>query len=108
MDKNAFKLDLGRRLSEAREKKDVLAEDLAHGAGISAQALSNIEGGKVDCKSSTLYGICASLGVSSDYLLGIERRDVPDDIPILLAKLNDEETSIVEQLIRSLTATYHK
>lgn len=108
MDKNVLSLELGGRISGARLKKEIRADKLAENAGITPQALSNIECGKVDCKVSTLYNICTALGISSDYVLGIGKRDLPNDIPRLLSRLNDEEVLIVEQFIRNLVATYHK
>lgn len=108
MDKKILRLELGRRISDARLKKEIRADKLAETAGITPQALSNIECGKVDCKASTLYNICTALGVSSDYVLGIGKRNLPDDISQLLSKLKDDEILIVEQFIRSLIVTYHK
>lgn len=108
MDKTAFKLELGRRISDERRKKKLLAEKVAEAAGITAQAYSNIECGRVECKSSTLKGICTALGVSADYLLGVEKQGLPDDVLILLSKLTPDEKLLVEQLIRNLMATYHK
>lgn len=108
LDKGAFSLGLGRRISDARMGKNIKADKLAEAAGITTQAMSNIECGKVDCKSSTLLKICTALGASSDYILGMEQRKTSTDIPILLSKLNDDEVLIVEQLIRGLAAIHHK
>lgn len=108
MGKQALSMEMGRRASEERLNKKLRADKLAESAGITPQALSNIECGKVDCKASTLKGLCTALGVSSDYILGIDKRKLSEDIPILLSKLNPDEILMVEQFIRSLTKTYHK
>ena len=108
MDKGAFRLEVGRRISDARMKKKMRADKLAEYVGITTQSLSNIECGKVDCKSSTMYRICLALGISADYALGLQKRDTAGDIPIMLSNLDDEEKAIVEQLIRSLVSKYHK
>lgn len=107
MDKEKFNKAVGRRISASRQEKDILAETVAEDAGIALQTLSNIEGGKRACKTTTIYGICKSIGVSSDYVLGLSEPDAYGDILLLLQQLDSKEIPVVENLIRSLLDAYH-
>ena len=108
MDKDKFNAEVGRRISSYRAGKEMSAEQLAEDAGISPQTLGRIEGGRRACKTTTFYGICKALGVSSDYILGFSGHDAEQDIVLLLSQLTPKEKMLVEQFIRNLIDIYHK
>lgn len=64
-------LQIGSRLSECRQNKNLTQEELAFRLGITPQALSKWERGVSFPDISTLADLARLLGVSSDFLLGL-------------------------------------
>lgn len=62
---------LGRRVRERRRERRITQEQLAELAGISTQFAGHIERGTRVLSVETLFRLCAALGVSADYLMGI-------------------------------------
>lgn len=106
MDKAQYNKEVGLRISGVRSETGIRAEKVAEGAGIALQTLSNIEGGKRACKTTTIYGICSTLGVSADYILGLAERDAHKNILVQLDKLKPKEISLVEKFIQNLIEVY--
>ena len=64
---------LGDRIRQARDRYGMSQAELARRIGVSATALNQIESGKTsDPGVSRIIGIAAILGVSADYLLGLD------------------------------------
>lgn len=61
---DAFSVDVGERLRTLRNQRSLSMRALAHKAGLSANALSNIERGQTSATVSTLYKLADALGVS--------------------------------------------
>lgn len=59
----AISIDVGRRLRELREARNVSIRGLAQNSGLSANALSMIERGRSSPSVSTLYKLADALGV---------------------------------------------
>lgn len=66
---------LGSRISACRQNKNMIQEELAGRLGITPQALSKWERGISFPDVSMLAELSYLLGVSADYLLGIENRE---------------------------------
>lgn len=66
-DYNLFQI--GKRIRRHREKLNLTREEFAERACISPQFLAEIENGKKGMSVKTLYNICKSFDLSSDYLL---------------------------------------
>lgn len=62
--RNAISVDVGGRLRELREARNISMRSLATKSGLSANALSMIERGKTSPSVSTLYKLSDALGVS--------------------------------------------
>ena len=62
--KEAISIDVGLRLKELREARNISMRALATKSGLSANALSMIERGKTSPSVSTLYKLADALGVS--------------------------------------------
>ena len=107
MDRDVFKREVGQRVAVVREEKELLAEKLAEKAGISPVTLSRIECGESAFYTTTLFGICQALGVSSDYILGMAPRNDDKDVLLLLSKLSPREKKLVTTFIQGLIVTYH-
>jgi transcriptional regulator with XRE-family HTH domain len=60
---DAVSLDVGARLRELRDERNISMRSLATKSGLSANALSMIERGKTSPSVSTLYKLADALGV---------------------------------------------
>jgi transcriptional regulator with XRE-family HTH domain len=65
--------DIGRRLKEARERKEVTQETLAERTGIDAKRVQRIENGKANVTIKTLVRIALALDVALDQLVRSDR-----------------------------------
>jgi transcriptional regulator with XRE-family HTH domain len=67
---DAVSVDIGERLRELREARNISMRALATRSGLSANALSMIERGKASPSVSTLYKLADALGVSITAFFG--------------------------------------
>jgi transcriptional regulator with XRE-family HTH domain len=70
--REAMSVDVGGRLKELREARNVSMRTLATKSGLSANALSMIERGKTSPSVSTLYKLADAMGVSITAFFGPE------------------------------------
>lgn len=71
-----FKRELGKRIRQIREGKDISREQLAERADISTKFLYEVESGKKGMSANTLVKIANALSCSCDYvLLGVRTGD---------------------------------
>src|SRR5215470_17913857 len=70
--RDAISVDVGKRLNELREMRNISMRTLATKSGLSANALSMIERGKTSPSVSTLYKLADALGVSITAFFGAE------------------------------------
>jgi transcriptional regulator with XRE-family HTH domain len=68
----AISIDVAHRLRQLRESAQISMRELARRSGLSANALSMIERGRVSPSVSTLYKIAEALGVSITRFFGEE------------------------------------
>jgi transcriptional regulator with XRE-family HTH domain len=64
VDRQSLRDDLGRRLREAREEKQIGLRELARRLGVSASLISQIETGKTEPSINTLFAIVSELELS--------------------------------------------
>ena len=63
---------MGKKIRRKRREMDITQEQLAALVGISTSFMGHIERGTRVPSIETLYRICDALGVSADYLMGLE------------------------------------
>lgn len=81
---------VGRRIRELRESRNLSGKELAERAGIAPQSLSRIEHGHHDVVFTTLQRILAAMGASLKDLVVASQR--PASVPSVLKRaLEDEE-----------------
>jgi transcriptional regulator with XRE-family HTH domain len=68
--RDAISVDVGARLKELREARNISMRSLATKSGLSANALSMIERGKTSPSVSTLYKLADALGISITSFFG--------------------------------------
>ena len=86
---DAVSVDVGTRLRELREMRNISVRALATKSGLSANALSMIERGKTSPSVSTLYKLADALGVSITSFFGTE-----EDKQQIIFLRSDERTRI--------------
>ena len=64
LDRQNLRHDLGQRLREAREQKDIGLRELARRLGVSASLISQIETGKTEPSINTLFAMVSELELS--------------------------------------------
>ena len=76
--KEALSVNVGNRLRELREERNISMRGLAAKSGLSANALSMIERGKTSPSVSTLYKLSEAMGVDITAFFGepIERQQI--------------------------------
>ena len=86
---NALSVNVGNKLRELREARNMSMRMLAGKSGLSANALSMIERGKTSPSVSTLYKISDALGISITSFFGVQ----PDRQQVVALR-SDERTRI--------------
>jgi transcriptional regulator with XRE-family HTH domain len=74
--------ELGKRITELRERRGWTQKQLAEKAGFSVAFLSEIENGKRNVSSAKLLRIADELGASLDYLMRGEQAEVRERRPV--------------------------
>lgn len=69
---NQFYRELGRKIREMREKKDITQRELAKGIGTSRALISDYENGYTKISPNRWNRICTVLGISSDIEINVE------------------------------------
>lgn len=69
-------IELGKRISEALEKKKMSQKELALIIDVSEGVISRYISGARDPKPETIANIATALGTTSDFLLGIENTEI--------------------------------
>ena len=84
--------EMGKRISKARKEKGLKQIELACELGIGVDQMSNIENGRVVCKTEYIYMIEQLLDVSATYLLhGIVNLEEKNELFELISKLSLEQ-----------------
>lgn len=110
MDKEEYKMFIGKRIRETREKLKLTREQLAELCEIEPSFLAAIENGK---KSMTLFyfkKVCTALNVSADYIMGINT-DKNNDISVLaqaLSNMNKQDFECTENIVVELVKHFNK
>ena len=63
---------LGKRVRSVRRMLDITQKELAKETGVSAALIGHVERGTRIPSVETVYRICKALGLSADYLMGLD------------------------------------
>lgn len=85
-------MNLGDRLKELRKKRKYSQEDLAKIIGINRGTYGQYEIGRRNPDYETLKKLAEFYGVTTDYLLGLEKKEKEDSIDIKEALKNKRAT----------------
>lgn len=105
---NEMKVDMGSRIKNQRTCLELTREEFAEKANITPQFLSEIEHGKKAMSAETLFKICSSMDISSEYILFGAERNCLQKSPFsqYLEKLyGTEYMSILEDIMKTFCKT---
>jgi transcriptional regulator with XRE-family HTH domain len=80
-ERKSIRDDLGHRLREAREQKEIGLRELARRLGVSASLISQIETGKTEPSIKTLFAIVSELELSVNEIVFDSKRDAGPAAP---------------------------
>ncbi len=83
------------RIRDLREDRDLRQSDVADATGIDQKTISNYETGKTNPDSFAIIRLAEFFGVSTDYLLGVEKANY-DSILAAEIKLEDIKKRVAE------------
>ena len=89
-------------IKKLRKEKHLTQEELANRVGVSKAMISAYETEIRYPSYDVLIKLSAVFGVTTDYLLGLEKRRVVD-----ITGLNDEEAELVVSMINILKKNHH-
>ena len=101
--------DIGERLRSIRKERGYKQEVFAEMIGCSSVTVSRWENGQCTMKIGELAKVAECLGISADYLLGIEKRE--NAIGDMMNGLCDSDKEIVIHTVRAMVESmkiYHK
>ncbi|MFG6096994.1 helix-turn-helix transcriptional regulator [Leptothoe sp. ISB3NOV94-8A] len=101
LDKDAFYLDLGKKIRAVREERKLTQEALASLLGITRTSVTNIEKGRQKMFLHTFLEIAKVLGISPDELMpSIQYASSLEDV--LKEQLNQKELNWVQEAMNEI------
>lgn len=102
-----FKREIGKRIRQIREEKEMTREQLAASADITTKFLYEVENGKKGLSATTLLKISNALSCSCDYvLLGVKIGDKSYGSEYfdtqLLKGVNEKQCKIISEILQLL------
>lgn len=102
-----FKREIGKRIRQIREEKEMTREQLAANAEITSKFLYELENGKKGLSANTLLKVANALSCSCDYiLLGVKSGDGSygsGNIDTqLLKSFNEKQCKIISEILQLL------
>ncbi len=92
------------RIRKAREDAGYTREKFAELLDVSVSYMAEVERGRTGVSLKTLKAICNLLGLSADYLIFGEERDVDKAMLDKLHRLDDKYLPLVDELLNQLLA----
>ena len=93
-------MDVGKRLTELRNKSWLTQNGLAELAGVSQTHLRRVELGQADITVGHLQLLCDAMGLSLREFFNVETKD--DELSIALSKLTPKQKKLLIAFIESL------
>lgn len=93
-------MDVGNRIKELRERKNITVNKLATLSGISQSYLRDIELGNKNPTVDYLEYICFGLGISLREFFDVNNKE-NEDFLLTINNLTDKQKSLLKELIKS-------
>ena len=91
-----FMLSLGNKIRKSRDLAGLTQEQLAESIGVTRSAIAQYESGEKEPTVHRLADMAIALGVSADYLLGIERN------PLTTVQMSPEARIAFEKFVKEI------
>lgn len=95
-------MDVGKRIVELRERKNISTNKLANLAGVSQSYLRDLEMGKKNPTVEILSYICFALGISVQNFFAEPKNQINPCLASAIELLNDEEQVKLSEFIRAV------
>lgn len=95
-------MEVGKRITELREKRNITTNKLANTAGVSQSYLREIELGNKNPTVEMLSYICYALNVSLRDFFTVEQNKIEPSLMMALEKLNETEQQKLADFILAL------
>lgn len=96
MVRKKFMLSLGNRIKKSRDLAGFTQEQLAESIGVTRSSIAQYESGEKEPTVQHLADLAIALGVSADYLLGME------DTMTTAVKMSPEAQAALERFIKAI------
>lgn len=101
--------EIGLRIRSRREELRLTREDLAENAELSFQFLADVETGRSNMTTVTLYKLARALNLSCDYIVfGTGTPQDTSEVNTLLASLSAKDRKLAEETLRNFVAVAKK
>ena len=87
-------VNFGEKIKSLRTRRNLTQKQLADMAGVAVSAISSYESGNRYPSYDVLISLSRIFHVSTDYLLGLEKKKTID-----VSDLNEQEITIISQMI---------
>lgn len=91
------------RIRKKRKSLGLTIDKLAELSGLSTQTIKTIERGERYFRIDTLAALARALGVSCDYILGLEIDDEKKNVEVLLNNLSPAEVNYLIKLLQDFS-----
>lgn len=91
------------RIRKKRKSLGLTIDKLAELSGLSTQTIKTIERGERYFRIDALAALARALGVSCDYILGLEIDDEKKNVEVLLNNLSPAEVSYLIKLLQDFS-----
>ena len=95
-------MDVGKRITELREKRNITTNKLANTAGISQSYLREIELGNKNPTVEMLSYICYALNISLREFFNVEENKIEPSLMMALEKLSETEQRKLADFITAI------
>ena len=99
--------EIGLRIRSRREELRLTREELAENAEMSFQFLADVETGRSNMTTVTLYKLARALNLSCDYIVFGTPQDA-SEVNTLLASLSAKDRKLAEETLRNFVAVAKK
>ncbi len=101
--------EIGLRIRSRREELRLTREELAENSDVSFQFLADIETGRSNMTTVTLYKVAKALNLSCDYIVfGTGTPQDTSEINTLLASLTAKDRKLAEETLRNFVTVARK
>ncbi len=97
----SLSVEIGKRVRRRREELGFTREHLAEQCDLSARFFAEIESGRKNMTTKSLYRVARALNLSADYILFGEEAGVGSGLEKIFSELSKEDRDIAEEILKN-------